>query len=737
MKKVEVKSFTHPVEVRTFPKGRVELIEVGGTVVGRATFEPGWKWSESVKPIVHTDLCQAPHLQYHMSGVMIVEQDGVRHVVKAGDVSMLPPGHDAWIEGDEPVHLVDFQGMLDYANSAEQKVQHITEELRSTETRQRQILASVSDGIIGTNANGEITFSNPAAAALLGYAEAEMLGRRMHHLVHHSYPDGTPFPESECASYQTFQDGRPRTVDAEVFWRKDGASIPVEYSTTPLKQGFAMVGAIVVFRDITQRKAALDAILDAKMAAEVANRAKSAFLANMSHELRTPLNAILGFADLMRREARTGRARLTAEQAENLATIHRSGEHLLGLINDVLDISKIESGRATCQPTDCDLHALLGELGELLRERATLKSLSLRVHWAATVPRHVRADATKLRQVLINLLGNAVKFTQQGSVLLAVDALRGEQGGRCRLRFAVSDTGPGITAEEQAKLFEPFSQALAGVRSQEGSGLGLAISRQHVQLMGGDIAVHSAPGQGSRFSFELDFEVLKGAVPEAKAQRLVIGLEPGQPRYRVLIGDDIETNRQLLIKNLKPLGFALIEATDGEQALARWRDEQPDLILLDMRMPKMDGYEVARRIRAEEKRGRTPIIAVTASAFEEQRDEVLAAGCDEFLRKPFRDADLFELIGRHLKLAFVYAERAAPALHTAVDAARLGALPAALRAQLREALLVLDGARCGELAEQVAALDPELGAALGKQVKEMRFEELLGLCEAADAWTGT
>ncbi|MDS4054964.1 ATP-binding protein [Accumulibacter sp.] len=737
MQKVEVKSFTHPVEVRTFPKGRVELIEVGGTVVGRATFEPGWKWSESVKPIVHTDLCQAPHLQYHMSGVMIVEQDGVRHVVKAGDVSMLPPGHDAWIEGDEPVHLVDFQGMLDYANSAEQKVQHITEELRSTETRHRLILASVSDGIIGINANGEITFNNPAAASLLGYVESEMLGRKLHQLVHHSYPDGAPFPESECASYQTFQDGQPRTVDSEVFWRKDGSSIPVEYSATSLKQGFAMVGAIVVFRDITERKATLDAILSAKRAAEAANLAKSAFLASISHELRTPLNAILGFADLMRREARAGRAALTAGQAENLATIHRSGEHLLGLINDVLDISKIEAGCTTYQPSDCDLHALLAELRELLRERATRKSLSLRVHWAGAVPRHVRADATKLRQVLINLLGNAVKFTQQGSVLLAVDALGAEQGGRCRLRFAVTDTGPGIAAEEQAKLFQPFSQALVGVNSGEGTGLGLAISRQHVQLMGGDITVQSTPGQGSRFSFELDFEVLEGAAAEAKAQRLVIGLEPGQPRYRVLIADDIDTNRQLLIQNLKPLGFALTEAADGEQALARWRDEQPDLILLDMRMPKMDGYEVARRIRAEEKRGRTPIIAVTASAFEEQRDEVLAAGCDEFLRKPFRDADLFELIGRHLKLAFVYAERAAPALHTAVDAARLGALPAALRAQLREALLVLDGARCGELAEQVAALDPELGAALGKQVKEMRFEELLGLCEAADAWTGT
>ena len=467
--------------------------------------------------------------------------------------------------------------------------------------------------------------------------------------------------------------------------------------------------------------------------AEAANRAKSIFLANMSHELRTPLNAIIGFSELMRREARAGRALLTADQAENLDLIHRGGEHLLGLINDVLDLSKIEAGRAECQPGDCDLHALLADLRELFRERAARKRLSFQVQWAEGVPRHARTDATKLRQVLINLLGNAIKFTAEGGVLLDVADLGAVEAGHRRLRFTVTDSGPGIAPEERARLFQPFTQTLAGLSAEEGTGLGLAISRQYVRLLGGDIDVDSEPGRGSRFRFELELEALAHIEPAAETQHTVIGLKPGQPRHRVLIADDIATNRQLLVRYLAPLGFELDEAADGEAALARWREGRPDLILLDMRMPELDGYGVARRVRAEETGRHTPIVAVTASALEEQRADVLAAGCDEFLRKPFREAELFQMLGHHLGLEYRYAEEAVAAVPppTPVDAARLAALPESLHQQLYEASLTLDIARCSKLADQIAALDPELSAWLGREIADMRFGSLVDLLQMA------
>ncbi len=424
----------------------------------------------------------------------------------------------------------------------------------------------------------------------------------------------------------------------------------------------------------------------AKEAAEAANRAKSAFLANMSHEFRTPLNAILGFTRLLRRDPGLG-----AEQVETLEIINRSSEHLLGLINDVLELSKIEAGRTVLNPQPFDLHRLLHGLAEMFRLRAESKGLALRLEITPDVPTFVIADAGRLRQVLMNLLGNAVKFTQQGRVWLRVSCAAGKTAAGILICFEVGDSGPGIALEEQAALFEPFVQATAGQVLQEGTGLGLTISRQHVRLMGGEITIESIVDQGSLFRFAIPCDVVtEAAVPALRPARHAIGLAPDQPRYRLLVADDQPSNRQLLVKILTPLGFEVREAADGQEAIAIWQTWQPHLIWMDIRMPVVNGFEATRHIKSHPQGEATVIVALTASGMEEDRAMILAQGCDDYIRKPFFEEDIINALQKHLGLRFLYAAEEREAEDGRFPTA--GAKPA----------------ETADLARQLAGLPPEL-----------------------------
>ncbi|MBD2388139.1 PAS domain-containing hybrid sensor histidine kinase/response regulator [Cylindrospermum sp. FACHB-282] len=491
------------------------------------------------------------------------------------------------------------------------------------------------------------------------------------------------------------------------------------------------------------RLAKESALREAARSAE-ANQAKSAFLANMSHELRTPLNAILGFAQLMERDTA-----LTEHQRESLATINRSGEHLLKLINDVLEMSKIEAGRTVFNPEPFDLQQLLQIIQEMFQVRAQSKKLYLTVELAPNLPQYIFTDEGKLRQVLINLLGNAIKFTDTGGVRLRVsgeELLRTELSSTpsYSLHFEIADTGKGIAAEELDKLFQPFVQTTSGFQSKEGTGLGLTLSREFVQLMEGNISLSSEVNRGSTFYFDIKVEqALRSQVPAPTPKKRVHSLVVGQPVYRMLVVDDRIENYKILIQLLNAVGFETRVATNGQEAIQEWQAWHPHLIWMDMRMPVMDGYQATRQIRAQEQKlqaknshqnFRTVIIALTASAFEEQRSDILAAGCDDLIRKPFREGVIFNKIAEHLGVEYVYAQEqeSQPTEHRATKADPLTAedlavMPEAWINALHKAAIQVDAELICKLIQQIPETHHALAQELTTLVNLFCFDEIIQL----------
>jgi CheY-like chemotaxis protein/nitrogen-specific signal transduction histidine kinase len=400
--------------------------------------------------------------------------------------------------------------------------------------------------------------------------------------------------------------------------------------------------------DITVKAREADALRRAAEAASAASKAKSVFLANMSHEIRTPMNAIMGFAQLVAQdEALPDRCR------HQLEVILRSGEHLLGLINAVLEMSRIEAGRLAVASRPFALRTVLRDVGAMFHLRAVAKGLEFVSIGGDLVPPYVVGDDEKLRQILVNLLGNAVKFTKRGQVTLRT-CWEADQDGMGWLVVSAEDTGPGITGADQARLFRPFEQA-SGVRAtQAGTGLGLAISRDIARLMGGDITVISAPGQGSTFELRVPLAIAAGLEPGDAQITRVLGIAPGQEPPSVLVVDDSEDNRRLLCDALRPLGMWVHEARDGEEGVDLWRRLKPTITLMDMRMPGMDGCEAIRHIRAAEANtgARTPIVALTAAMFDEDRSKLMDAGADDVLVKPIGIGRLLASIGAATGLAF-------------------------------------------------------------------------------------
>jgi signal transduction histidine kinase/DNA-binding response OmpR family regulator len=483
----------------------------------------------------------------------------------------------------------------------------------------------------------------------------------------------------------------------------------------------------------------------AKEVAELANRAKSEFLANMSHELRTPLNAILGFSQLMNRETS-----LSKQQQENIGIINRSGEHLLSLINDVLDLAKIESGKMTLYPTDFDLYALLDLIEEMLALRAESKGLALNIERSNDLPRYIKTDDKKLRQVLINLLGNAIKFTSEGTVTLRVSPVIEQsplaplnQGGwgdlkqQTTIHFEIEDTGAGIAPEEMESLFEAFVQTETGKQSQQGTGLGLPITKKFVELMRGKITVSSQLGKGSVFKFDIQAQLSEASkIVGQKPTQRVIGLEPNQQEYRILVVDDRWENRQLLLKLLQPIGFQVKEASNGQEAIEIWQSWQPHLIWMDMRMSVMNGYEATQQIKSHIQGQATVIVALTASTLEEEKAVVLSAGCDDFVRKPFREQVIFSKMAQYLGVRYLYQEIDSQDSSKAINIEKLTAtaltiMPDEWLRKLAEAAELINEQQIEQLLSQIPEEHQNLVQAIQKEVDNFDFDRIINLAQEA------
>ena len=492
---------------------------------------------------------------------------------------------------------------------------------------------------------------------------------------------------------------------------------------------------IIIVRDITKRKRMEENLHIAKQQAESANQAKSQFLANMSHELRTPLNAILGFAQLMAHNPQ-----FPSEDQDKLAIIQRSGNHLLTLINQVLDFAKIEAGRITLNGDTFDLHRLLGDLKEMFSLGASQKGLRVSVDIASDVPRYVYADEVKLRQVLINVLNNAMKFTQEGGV--AVRVTSSLQDPATRIHFDIEDTGAGIAPEEMDSLFEAFAQTETGRQAQEGTGLGLPISQKFVQLMKGDITVTSDVGCGTHVLIDILVTVDNDTDVESPHPiRRAIALEPEQPRYRLLIVDDKPDNRAFLLKLLNPFGFELREATNGQEAIDIWKEWEPHLIWMNLRMPDMGGYEAIKYIQSHSRHLQSHIqpviIAVTASAFEEERKVAFAKGCDDFLRKPFKESEIIELLCKHLGVRFIYEDaeteikKAANVdpLSISISRKALSQIPDDLLNRLKQAVSIADMIKVESVIEEIREVSSELADGLFALAYDFEYGKIAQMIE--------
>ncbi|MGA8595961.1 MAG: ATP-binding protein [Bryobacteraceae bacterium] len=641
------------------------------------------------------------------------------------------------------ISTVPVAHVLRILNEALERSQRDEEALRREHGLLTRIMETSPAAIVTLDKAGEPQFANANAEKTFGVsddAHFRQAYNRQSRAVFDS--SGRRLPYHETATAQVIATGRQ--VYGAQYWieRSDGKRILISTNAAPLLNSAGeLEGVVAAVEDITERRRAEEELqkhkehlqelveqrtselIVARDEAQAANRAKSAFLAKMSHELRTPLSAILGFSSLLGTERN-----LTDRQRGDLDIINRSGAYLLELINDLLDVFKIEAGRTVVENAPVDLLNLVREVMVLMGVRAREKGLNLSFKTSSDVPKYIRSDSAKLRQVLVNLVGNAIKYTEKGSVGIKVNAEKRAGDGGVLLMIDVEDTGIGIAAEDQVRIFDPFVQG-GNSKTSSGTGLGLSITRQFLHLMGGAITSESMPSVGSVFRLRLPVLLSEESevVNRSRGSERVTKVAPGEPEYRILVVEDESAHAFLLQRLLTAAGFRVLLASNGAEGIEAFREWKPHFVWMDRQMPVMDGLEAVRRIRAMGGGSHAKIAAVSASVLPEEREEVLAAGFDDFVTKPFTAEAIFSCMGRHLGAKYLFEESpGSPANCTGpLNPEALAAIPEELRDQLESALVRLDVQRISRVIDRISETVPALGGLLAEHASRYAFTSML------------
>ncbi len=503
----------------------------------------------------------------------------------------------------------------------------------------RLLLASTGEGIYGTDSDGRCTFANPACVSILGFkSDADIAGRDMHELVHHSRADGEPYPAEECRIRQALLEMQGVHADDEVMWRADGSSFPAEYWSSPMELDGELMGAVVTFIDITERKLVADELARARVIAEEASEAKSQFMANMSHELRTPMNAIIGYSEMLMEDAEDSG---NDDAIADLSKINSAGRHLLELINTVLDLSKIEAGQMDVHLETFDLSEMLADISAVAQPLIENNGNRLIRDWDETLG-DMHSDITKVRQSLLNLLSNASKFSGNDDITLS--ARRPTIDDADWICFRVSDNGIGIPEDKHEHVFAEFAQASSTTaRDYGGTGLGLPVTRHLCRLLGGDVTLESTAGEGSTFTIELPAVAVVAPEDSSRALPRTVGTDG--PRPDVLVIDDDAHSRDLLARTLERDGYTVLTASSGQRGIELAHSRQPALITLDIIMPVMDGWAVLTELKDHPDTAQIPVVMVSIAPNHEMG---FLLGAVDSLTKPIDRDVLHEVVRRHV-----------------------------------------------------------------------------------------